>query len=185
MPIFVQMRTPRLLLTAVAMADLAEFHALHSDPELYQHSLEALSPDVEHSRSLIEGYESDWAEVGLGYWTVRNPEGVYLGCAGVRRGGSSSGPSDSRLGGPAGSWNVYYRLHKSAWGHGYAAEVIRLAAECVEVIEPGAVLQAAIRPANAASAAVAEHLGMIFCGSQLDYAGTEDLIYQLPADEFE
>jgi RimJ/RimL family protein N-acetyltransferase len=183
MPSFLEMRTPRLLLTSVDMADLDDFHALHSDPDLYQHSPEAMNPDIEHSRSVIEGYEADWARTGLGYWSIRATDGSYLGCGGVRRDGLRGSP-EGRGGDRGETWNVYYRLKKIAWGHGYAGEVVRVAARCAETIEADAVLQAVMRPCNQASEAVAKKLGMTFCGSQFDAGGTEELVYQLPAAEF-
>ena len=170
MPSFVELRTSRLYLTAVSMVDLDDFYDLHSDPELYEHAPQAMQPDAEHARSVIEGYEHDWASVGLGYWTIRTLGCEYLGTGGVRRGADTGA-----------TWNVYYRLKKSAWGHGYAAEVIRAAAPCAEGLEEGAILQAVMRPWNPASEAVARKLGMAFCGSQLDHADVEELVYQIPA----
>ena len=170
MPSFVELRTSRLYLTAVSMVDLDNFHDLHSDPDLYEHATGEMHPDIEHSRSVIAGYEHDWESVGLGYWTIRSLGRVYLGTGGVSR-GSDAGAT----------WNVYYRLKKSAWGRGYAAEVIRAAAPCAEALDEGAILQAVMRPCNPASEAVARKLGMVFCGSQLDHADVEELVYQIPA----
>jgi RimJ/RimL family protein N-acetyltransferase len=162
---FASVLTDRLSLTAVAAGDLTEFHALHSDPVLYRHAPEAMHPDEAHSASVMEGLGSDWAEHGLGYWSVRDRHTHrYLGCGGVRF---------SRV-----NYNVYYRLHASAWGHGYACEIVRAAAGCAYQLDPEAVLQAVMRPWNRASAAVAERIGMTFCGEQLDYQGVAELVYQ-------
>jgi RimJ/RimL family protein N-acetyltransferase len=51
------------------------------------------------------------------------------------------------------------------------------------MIEPGALLQAVMRPSNLASRRVAERLGMVFCGAQPDHAGIADLVYQQFARE--
>ncbi|HEY2043844.1 MAG TPA: GNAT family N-acetyltransferase [Jatrophihabitans sp.] len=165
---FAELSTARLRLSAVSMADLEEFHALHSDADLYRHAPEARHPDIAHSESQLGGYLEDWARWNLGYWSVRllNSD-QYIGCAGVRRNEVN--------------WNVYYRFAKTAWGNGYATETIQAAGPCAESIEAGAVLQAVMRPANPASRAVVERLGMTYCGTELDYAGTEQLVYQLPA----
>jgi RimJ/RimL family protein N-acetyltransferase len=160
--------TDRLSLRSVTEADLANFHALHSDPTLYEHAPEAMHPDLDHSRSVIAGYVADWQQHGLGYWSVRRrTDNHYIGCGGVRRNEVN--------------WNVYYRFRTAAWGNGYAVELIRTAAQCAEQVEPGGTLHAVIRPWNPASQAVARRLGMAYCGIQLDHAGVEELVYQLPA----
>lgn len=165
---YTELLTSRLRLAAVTIEDLDQFHELHSDPDTYGDEPEAMHPDRAHSRSLIETFITDWASWKLGYWSVRLREtGDYIGCAGVRRNDEN--------------WNVYYRLTPSVWGNGYAAEVIRAAADCAEQIEPGALLQAVMRTWNTKSERVAEQLGMAYCGSYPDYGGIEDLIYQLPA----
>jgi RimJ/RimL family protein N-acetyltransferase len=167
---FAEVLTPRLKLTAVAMDDLEEFHALHSDPALFRHAPEVQHPDREHSESVIGLFVDDWSRWDLGYWSVRDLHtGVYLGCGGVRRNEVN--------------WNAYYRFHRAAWGHGYAVEVVQAAAACAEMIEPGALLQAVMRPSNPASRRVAERLGMVFCGTQPDHAGIDDLVYQQFARE--
>ena len=164
-----QLQTARLELTALSLDDLAEFHALHSDPALYQHAPLARHPDLAHSESVLNGLIEDWATRELCYWTVRSASGSYLGCAGVRR--------------TAENWNVYYRFSVGAWGNGYACEVIRTAAECAEQLEPGATLQAMVRPWNHASRRVAERLGMQRCLEQADHNGVPELIYQIAAAE--
>jgi RimJ/RimL family protein N-acetyltransferase len=170
MAAFTDLRTARLRLSAVSIGDLDEFHALHSDPDLYRHAPEERHPDLMFSESQIEAFVDDWSRWQLGYWTVRLLDsGRYIGCGGVRRNEVN--------------WNVYYRFHKTAWGNGYAVETIRAAAPCAESIESGATLQAVMRPRNPASQAVAEELGMTFCGNQLDHAGLDQLVYQLPAAE--
>ncbi|MGX7679926.1 GNAT family N-acetyltransferase [Jatrophihabitans sp. DSM 45814] len=167
---FADLSTARLRLTAVAVADLADFHRLHSDPALYANEPEMRHPDLCHSRSVLDGLIEDWSVWGLGYWSVRDAAtGRYLGCGGVRRNEVN--------------WNVYYRLHLADWGHGYAVEILRLAAPCAAAVEVGAVLQATIRPQNGPSRRVAEKLGMIFCGIQDDVGGAKQTYYQLPAKD--
>jgi RimJ/RimL family protein N-acetyltransferase len=165
---FAEIRTERLYLTAISMADLDDFHTLHSNPDVYQHTPLGRHPDRAYSESVIETFVDDWARWHLGYWSVRLPDTAdYIGCAGVRRNEVN--------------WNVYYRFAPRVWGHGYAAEVIRAAGPFAEAIEPGAVLQAVMRPWNEASQRVAERLKMTFCGKQLDYEGIDELVYQIQA----
>ena len=170
MSAFAELTTARLRLSAVALQDLDDFFALNTDPRVYQYEPEAMHPDRDHSESVIGLFVDDWARWELGYWSVRSlPTGEYLGCAGVRR---------SEV-----DWNVYYRFHPTAWGNGYAAEVIRAAAPCAESVEPGAILQAEMHPDNLPSRRVAEGLGMTFCGEGQSVTGAPALIYQLPAAE--
>jgi RimJ/RimL family protein N-acetyltransferase len=168
MDAFNELSTARLALTAVSMADLEEYHALHNDPDLYRHAPEARHPDLAFSESQIGAWVDDWARWNLGYWSVRLTDtGQFIGCGGVRRNEVN--------------WNVYYRFHKAFWGNGYATETIRAAAPCAESVEPGAVLQAVMRPNNPASQAVAQRLGMTYCLTQPDHSGVDEIIYQLPA----
>jgi RimJ/RimL family protein N-acetyltransferase len=170
MSTFAEPSNPRLRLSAVTLEDLDEFYALHSDPRLYQHEPEAMHPDRAHSESVIGCYVEDWARWKLGYWSVRSAAtGEYLGCAGLRRNEVN--------------WNIYYRFHRSAWGFGYAAESIRVAAQCAEAIEPEAVLQAEMHSDNTPSRHVAEELGLTFCGPGQSLTGAPVVIYQLPAAE--
>jgi RimJ/RimL family protein N-acetyltransferase len=165
---FVSMRTARLRLDAVSVIDLQHFHLLHSDPETYRHAPEAQHPDLEHSASVLDGYLQDWSERQLGYWSVRDPAtNQYLGCGGVRHDGTG--------------WNVYYRFFPAVWGHGFATELIRAAAPCAELLDPGAVLHAAIRPWNSASIAVAERLGMTRTHLRLDPGEVAEWVYEAEA----
>ncbi len=169
--------TARLRLDAVALDDLAAFHALHTDPDLYRHAPQARHPDLEHSRSVLEGYVHDWDIDGIGYYSARlrpvagqaaggDPE-VYLGCGGLRA--------------TSGYYNVYYRVHSRHQGHGFATDIVRAAARELAAREPDALIQAAIRPWNGASRRVADKLGLQFCLSQPDLAGIEQVLYQASA----
>jgi ribosomal-protein-alanine N-acetyltransferase len=165
---FAVVNTARLGLTAISMDDLEDFHALHSDPQAHPYDLELMHPDRDHSQSVIEMFVDDWATWKLGYWTIRTLDGrEYLGCAGIRRNDVN--------------WNVYYRFRPSAWGNGFATEVIRAAAPCAEAVEPGAHLQLVMRPDNSGSRRVADRLNLLCCGTQPDHTGAPELVYQLPA----
>jgi RimJ/RimL family protein N-acetyltransferase len=160
------------MLTAVTMDDLEEHFALHNDAATFVHEPDRRHPDRDYTRSVLEELVQDWTEHHLGYWTVRlRLDDSYLGCGGVRR--------------STDLWNVYYRLKPAAWGHHYAGEIVRAAAPCAEKIEPGALLQAAVRPTNARSESVVTRIGMTFCGRQPDETGATQLIYQIPAADVE
>jgi RimJ/RimL family protein N-acetyltransferase len=79
-------------------------------------------------------------------------------------------------------FNVYYRLRPDCWGFGYAREIVRAAACCVNEQAPAVPMQAAILPWNIASVAVAEAVGMTNCGPQPDHTGQPKLIFQAAAE---
>lgn len=165
---FTDVRTARLRLTALSPADLEDFHRLHHDPALYEHAPHRRHPDLAHSAAVLEGLVADWEADGLGYWLVRpGGGGPVIGCAGVRRN--------------PWSWNVYYRFDRSAWGRGYAVEVLRAAAAAAAELDPAAELQAEVRPGNDASAATARRLGLLFGGTHPDVAGDPHWIFSAPA----
>jgi len=166
MPDFAEIQTDRLRLSTASLADLDELEQLLE--EQAQH-LGYDAPDRTYVSSLLNSYEDDWHEHRLGYWTVRDPEDGYLGIGGARL--SVPGPE-------GGLWNLYYHLSRTARGHGYAVAVADRALECVAALDPGALVQAWIRPDNSASVAVATKAGLRFSHRQPDHAGIEHLVMQ-------
>lgn len=113
-----EVTTARLVLSAPTASDLDEVHELHADPAVWEHYPSLRHTDVAQTASLLEAFQRGWAEHGLGAWVVR-----------ARAGGPCA-----RLLGVGGctlragvAWNLGYRLHRDAWGHGYAQELITAA----------------------------------------------------------
>jgi RimJ/RimL family protein N-acetyltransferase len=173
--------TRRLALAAGTVADLDDFHALHRRPVSDSPQTGGLSRD--HSLSLLEAIAEDWNEVGLGYWTLRDLSGRFVGIAGVRRIGPPRrrAPEAQTQPPPHTFWNLYYRIEPARQGNGYGREAVVAAAGAAEQHTPGSTLQAMIRPGNRPSRGLAEAVGMLQAGSERDPAGVVHVLYQLEA----
>lgn len=157
-------RSDRLTMFPVAPGDLADWARLHSADDLpvvdISRHEQGLAANVEH-----------WLTDGLGYWLVRDrlteaPKGV----GGVRR--------SKEL--PEGTWSLYYRFVPEARQQGYAVEVARAGIDSLKVVDPQAILRAAMRPANTAAVAVAERIGLHLVERTTDADGRERLVYGAP-----
>jgi RimJ/RimL family protein N-acetyltransferase len=139
--------TDRLDLRAVDAGDVDGVHRLTSDPVHSDHIPGGLQETPESTRAWIERYRSRWDVTGLSYWTVRlRATGQVIGI-----GGAECRP---------GFWNLFYLVDASVWGNGYATELARAARRAAESVDPDLPLVAWIHEDNAASQAVAGHLGL-------------------------
>jgi RimJ/RimL family protein N-acetyltransferase len=137
------------------------------DPALHTPALEAINASPEAVRYLNDGVPysavetaaqsarlaAHWREHGFGLWAaIVAASGEVIGFAGL------SHPlwfPDRAV-----DVEVGWRLHPSAWGNGYATEAGRAALESAWAELGLERVIAVIDPANAASIAVAERLGM-------------------------
>jgi RimJ/RimL family protein N-acetyltransferase len=107
--------TTRLVLTTPVDADVAELFELHTDPRVWEHLPSGRHIDPVQTKALLDTYREGWIENGLDVWVARDSETkVLLGMGGP-----------SLRGGRA--WNIYYRLAPTAWGRGYAQEIVAAA----------------------------------------------------------
>jgi RimJ/RimL family protein N-acetyltransferase len=141
------LRTDRLILDALAPADLAEMYALHGDPRVWEHMPSFRHTAPAQTAALLAEQERAWATEGLGYWSARTTDGVLVGAGGCAR---HAGPV----------WNLYYRLTPDSWGHGYAGELVAAARAAAARVDPGRPVTAFLVEHNRGSKRVAERAGL-------------------------
>lgn len=143
------LRTERMLLREIGVADAPFFHALNADPEVMRWTGDAPFPDLAATEAFIRDYPAYRVD-GFGRWAmVRLTDGEVLGWCGLRR--QADGEVD-----------LGYRLFRRHWGHGHATEA---SMACVrfgfDVLGLQAIIGRAAR-ANTASIRVLEKVGMRF-----------------------
>jgi RimJ/RimL family protein N-acetyltransferase len=139
--------TDRLDLRAMTLDDLPALHQIISEPRNCTHIPEGPKESLEDSRAWIERFSARWAAGGLGYWTVRlRTTSSVIGVGGAER--------RPRF------WNLYYLLDRPYWGCGYATELAVAAQREAAARDPDLPVVAWIHRQNAASQAVARHLGL-------------------------
>ncbi|GAA2788978.1 GNAT family N-acetyltransferase [Saccharopolyspora taberi] len=108
------LETERLLLRRMTDDDLDELSALHNDPDVMRY----LNGGKPVGRAEIESWLGRVRELyaryeGYGYWpAIERSTGAFLGWFLLR-------PKDTD---EPGHVELGYRLHRSAWGRGYATE---------------------------------------------------------------
>jgi RimJ/RimL family protein N-acetyltransferase len=108
----VLLETARLRLRPWRDSDRDGFAALHADPDVmedYGGPLDRAASDAKFAR-----YRSAFAERAFTRWAAETPDGAFLGYVGL----VPSRP-DHPLGPHA---DIGWRLHRFAWGKGYASE---------------------------------------------------------------
>jgi RimJ/RimL family protein N-acetyltransferase len=145
-----ELRTARLRLAPLAAADGDELAAINADPDVTRF----LGP-VDHAGSLAQAarFAAHWGEHGFGLWALRtHDDDALLGFAGL----SIPFHFPAVLPAVENGW----RLRRDAWGHGYATEAARAAAEHGFAALGLDEIISLIRAGNAGSLAVAGRLGM-------------------------
>jgi RimJ/RimL family protein N-acetyltransferase len=138
--------TDRLDLRAITPGDVDLLHPIISEDRNRRPIPGERQDSLAASRTWIERFSGRWAGHGLGYWTVRlRATGAVIGVGGA-----------GRL--PA-FWNLYYLIDQNHRGYGYATELAR-AAQREAAAAPDLPLVGWIHEENAASQAVARHLGL-------------------------
>jgi RimJ/RimL family protein N-acetyltransferase len=142
--------TPRLHLRPWADRHRAEFAELHADPEVM---LDQGGPiDRAVSDEKLDWYSDAFRRFGFSSWAVESHAGAFLGYAGVM-------PAETPH--PLGEHHeVVWRMKRSAWGHGYAAEAARAALRDVFARARLPIVFAYTAPDNLRSQSVMNKLGL-------------------------
>lgn len=146
-----ELETGRLVLRRWRDSDLATFAALNADREVMEHMVSTLTK--EETAAMIERIEAHFEEHGFGLWAVELAlTGEFVGFAGL------SIPRFEAHFMPA--VEVGWRLRRSHWGKGYAAEAAAAAMEFgFNTAELDEIVSFTV-PANTRSTRVMERLGM-------------------------
>ena len=140
--------TERLTLSRPTDRDLPELHALHADPEVWRHLPSARHTEPSQTRELVDRYLAGWEVNGVDVWVARDTAtGALVGMGGP-----------SLRGGLA--WNIYYRLAPSAWGRGYAQEIVAAARQAVSATGRDLPLVASLLEHNEGSRRAAQRAGL-------------------------
>lgn len=140
--------TERLVLRAFEPRDVAPHLASSQDPEV-QRFLGG-TKDPYEAFSTLATHAGHWALRGYGPWAVeRREDGEYLGRVGLWH--PETWP-DVEIG---------WRMHRAAWGSGYATEAARAALGWVWTTQPFDHLISLIHPDNAPSRRLAARLGHV------------------------
>lgn len=138
--------TERLVLRAFEPRDVAPHVASSADPEV-QRYLGGVKDPYE-AFSTLATHAGHWALRGYGAWAVeRRADGAYLGRVGLWH--PEQWP-DVEIG---------WRMHRAAWGSGYATEAARAALGWVWTTQPFDHLISVIHPDNVPSQRLAARLG--------------------------
>jgi RimJ/RimL family protein N-acetyltransferase len=129
--------------------DLEVAHLLHGDPETNQHNPYGADPDLATTQIRLDEWLRHWDEYGFGYELIEE-DGAVIGICGVRR--------DVWQG--LHVLNLYWRLLPEAWGRGYATIAGQHALDMAREARHREPVVARMLAGNAASARVAEKLGM-------------------------
>lgn len=152
--------TRRLQLDAPRDADLEDLHRIYSDARTWTHLPSGRFADLATTRNALDRWLEDWRKHGLGAWVARE-DGVMVGHGGcaVRQDAF---------------WNLGYRFAPEAQGRGLATELSRAAVTAARELHPDFPVVAYLLEHNAASAVVAEKVGLALRHRGPD-AGNPDL----------
>lgn len=172
--VFGVVRTQRLTLRRPVEGDVEAMFRIHGDPETYRFTPISPDPDRATSAETLGRWLQGWRENGYGYWAVLiAPDDAVVGFGGVRR---FDWQGRDIL-------NLYYRFTPSVWGRGYATETARAAVDLARRYLRRLPVVARIRPANVASARVAERAGLSLHLLQPDVDTDGHLIFSLGSNE--
>jgi RimJ/RimL family protein N-acetyltransferase len=158
-----RLESERLVLRRPRLADVEQMFRICGDPRTNVHNPAGPYPNIEKADMVLKAWLLHWRHKGFGQWAVQAREGGshILGFGGLAVLNYGAEP---RI-------NLGFRFGPDAWGRGYATEManeaLRLAFNHLGFEE----VYAKVRPANLASIAVLEKLGMRRDGELDDVPG--------------
>jgi [ribosomal protein S5]-alanine N-acetyltransferase len=148
---FTPVYTDRLLLRAVSESDVDASFVIHGDPATYRFHPSGVTRSREQSAAQLVGWQREWMEPGFGFWAVSlTDEERVIGFGGLTRRPFRERPV----------LNTYYRFAPSAWGHGYATEMVGAALGLAKRLLAELPVIVRTRSANLAARSVAEKVGL-------------------------
>lgn len=161
------LRTDRLVLQPLSMSDHVALQAHWCGPQVRRFLFDGRSLTAPQVTEIIAAGQRDFATAGYGLWAVRLARrevvvdssfigAALIGTAGLRRLEDEHGDGD---GGDA-DVEIVYSLEPGLWGRGLAAEAATAVLEYAFAELALHRVLAEIDEGNAASAALAERLGM-------------------------
>ncbi|WP_394779196.1 GNAT family N-acetyltransferase [Undibacterium sp.] len=164
--------TGRLLLRRPGNADIARLYAICSDPQTNLYNPAGPYADIHKAEAVMAAWIAHWHQRGFGQWAIASreqPEQI-LGFGGLAVLNYLDQP---RI-------NLGFRFATTAWGKGYATEMASKALELAFQRLQFSIVHAKVRPANLASVAVLERIGMQKEGVIDDVPGREpSLVYTM------
>lgn len=149
---FTPVQTDRLLLRAPSQRDVDAAFAIHGNPETYRFHPSGLTRSREESAAQLEKWLREWREVGFGFWAVSvESDPRVIGFGGLAKRTFQKRPV----------LNTYYRFEPSAWGRGFATEMVSAAMGLARRLLPELPVIVRTRPGNRPAQAVAEKAGLV------------------------
>jgi RimJ/RimL family protein N-acetyltransferase len=144
------MLTERLSLRRPGPDDIDAILRLHRDPVACAHNPADMISTRPEAVERYRRWSAHWDEHGFGYWAVCNRNGDLLGFCGLKMMRLHERPV----------LNLFYRLDPAAWGNGIATEAATAVVTWAFSARAELPVAARVRPANVASARVAERAGL-------------------------
>jgi RimJ/RimL family protein N-acetyltransferase len=167
------LRTRRLVLRGLRMADIPAFMALNADEDVSRWSLEPCPKDYFGvAKMVIRANESYLLRPGLGAWHASDVDGHFVGLFTLVA---------REEGGPV---EIGTRLHPSVWGRLYPVEGGRALCEHAFTTLDLPQVVGLCHPHNAAVPAILRRLGFSADGETDDYFGGRALRYVLRRDDW-
>jgi ribosomal-protein-alanine N-acetyltransferase len=163
---FLPIRTERLELRALTMADAPAAHRFYGDPEVMRWVAGGALPDLAATEAMLRQVIAHERLRGFSWWAVVElASGELVGDAGL-----------SSYAGRGPGVEMGYTFAREAWGKGYATEAA--IASLRAAFGPLGLRRvvAVVRPENVASQRVLQKAGMVPDG-RVDYHGAEHLRY--------